>query len=123
MITFIKVQAASIIGSVADYITTIFLVELFGCWYIYANLSGNIVGGTVQFVLSRHWVFKANKGNTLILAIKFIVFFAGNMVLSACGMYIFTHYLGINYLISKTLISVTLGVSYNYFVQKKLVFN
>jgi putative flippase GtrA len=122
MITFIKVQAGSIIGSVADYLTTIILVELFHSWYVFANLTGNLVGGTIQFMLSRTWVFKKNRDKTGPLAARFAIFFSGNLVLSAAGIYIFTRYLGINYLISKTLTSVILGVSYNYFVQKKYVF-
>ena len=122
MITFIKVQAASIVGSMADYLTTIILVELFHSWYLFANLIGNLVGGSSQFMLSRHWVFKKNRGNTGLLAVRFVIFFSGNLAISAVGIYFFTHYLGINYLISKTLTSVLLGVSYNYFVQKYFVF-
>jgi putative flippase GtrA len=123
MITFIKVQAASIIGSLADYLTTIILVELFGSWYVLANLIGNIAGGILQFTISRYWVFKAGKNDTILQAGKFVIFFLGNMILSAFGIYMFTRFLQINYIISKTLTSVLLGVSYNYIVQKKFVFS
>jgi putative flippase GtrA len=123
MITFIKVQAASILGSMADYLTTIILVEIFHCWYLYANLAGNICGGSLQFILTRNWAFKADKDNTGPQVIKFIVFFAGNILLSAAGIFFFTHYLRINYIISKTITSVLLGVSYNYFILKKFVFS
>ncbi len=123
MITFIKVQAASILGSMADYLITIILVEIFHCWYLYANLTGNICGGSLQFILSRNWVFQADKGKTGNQAFKFILFFAGNILLSAAGVYFFTRFLGINYIISKTLTSVLLGISYNYLMLKKFVFS
>ena len=90
MITFIKVQAASILGSLADYLITIILVEIFHCWYLYANLAGNICGGSLQFILSRNWVFHADKEKTGNQAFKFILFFAGNILLSAAGIYLFT---------------------------------
>jgi len=122
MITFIKVQAASILGSIADYLTTIILVEIFHCWYLYANLAGNICGGSLQFILSRNWVFHADKGKTGNQAFKFILFFGGNILLSAAGVYFFTHYMRINYIISKTITSVLLGISYNYIMLKKFVF-
>jgi putative flippase GtrA len=122
MITFFKVQAASIIGSIADYLATIILVELFQTWYVFANLTGNIVGGSLQFLISLYWVFKANKDNTWLLAAKFVIFFSGNLLLSTALIYLFTHFCHINYLISKTLTSVILGLTYNYFVQKKFVF-
>ncbi len=123
MITFIKVQAASILGSLADYLTTIFLVELFGCWYLVANFIGNIMGGSLQFILCRNWAFHVRNGNRQSQITKFALVFFGNLILSAAGVYFFTHYLRINYIISKTLTSVLLGVSYNYIMQKKYVFN
>jgi putative flippase GtrA len=122
MITFIKVQAASILGSIADYLTTIILVELAGCWYLLANFIGNIIGGSLQFVLCRNWAFHAGSGNRQNQITKFALVFFGNLLLSAAGVYLFTHYLRINYIISKTLASVLLGVSYNYIMQKKYVF-
>jgi putative flippase GtrA len=122
MLTFFKVQAASIIGSIADYLTTIFLVESFHCWYLIANLTGNICGGSAQFFLCRNWAFKVGTNKMQIQAFKFILVFIGNLVLSAVGIYFFTQYLRINYLISKTITSILLGVSYNYFLQKEFVF-
>ena len=122
MITFLKVQAASIIGSLADFLTTIVLVEIFHCWYITGNFIGNILGGITQFILCRNWAFKAGEGKIPAQAIRFIIMWIGNLVLSAGGVYFFTHYIEINYIISKTITSVLLGVSYNYLMQKKFVF-
>jgi putative flippase GtrA len=123
MFTFIKVQAASILGSIVDYGTTVIGVEIFHCWYLLANLAGNICGGAAQFILCRKWAFKAGQGKMRIQAIKFILVFIGNIILSAAGIYLFTHYLRINYIVSKTITSVLLGVSYNYYMQKKYVFS
>jgi putative flippase GtrA len=120
---FIKAQVAAIIGSIADYLTTIFLVEIFHCWYLLANFLGNITGGSIQFLLNRQWVFKAETGRVYIQIIRFILVFAGNLVLSAAGVYILTSWLRINYLISKTVVSILLGVTYNYLMQKKFVFS
>jgi putative flippase GtrA len=122
MSDFIKVQLASILGSLVDYIVTILLTEVFACWYLAANLAGNIFGGTVQFLLCKNWVFKNASGKMHIQATKFVLVFAGNLLLSALGVYILTSFLRINYLISKTITSVILGVSYNYYMQKKFVF-
>jgi|ERR1035438_8056928 putative flippase GtrA len=122
MFTFIKAQAASILGSIADFLVTIFLVEIFHCWYILGNLIGNISGAIAQFILCRNWAFRADRRKTSTQVIRFILVWIGNLLLSASGVYFFTHYLNINYIISKTITSVLLGVSYNYFLQKKFVF-
>ena len=122
MSTFFKVQAASIVGSIADYLTTIFLVESFHCWYLIASFAGNICGGGAQFFLCRNWAFKGGADKMWKQACKFILVFIGNLLLSAAGIYFFTQYFRINYLISKTMTSVLLGVSYNYFMQREFVF-
>jgi len=120
--TFIKVQAASIAGSAADYLTTILLVEYFHCWYLLANFLGNLVGGGFLFILSRKWIFRSSKGGVRIQMAKFVLMFAGNLLLSAFGVFVVTHFFRVNYIVSKTIISILLGVSYNYIMQRKFVF-
>jgi putative flippase GtrA len=122
MLTFIKVQAASILGSLADYLATIILVEIFNCWYLLSNFAGNIFGGSVQFILCRTWAFKIKGKVRQDQVLKFFLVFSGNLVLSAAGIFLFTHFLRMNYVISKTITSILLGLTYNYFMQKKFVF-
>ncbi len=122
MRAFIRVQVASILGSAADYAATILLTENFHCPYLISNFLGNILGGTAQFNLCRHWAFKNTEGKMPVQATRFILAFAGNLALSAAGVYGMTHFLGFNYILSKTFTSILLGVTYNYYVQKKYVF-
>ena len=123
MLVFLKAQAASILGSLVDFLITILLVEVFHCWYVSGNLAGNIAGATMQFLLCRNWAFNAAEGKVRTQILKFIIVWIGNFALSAAGIYLLTHGLKINYIISKTIVSVILGVSYNYILQKKFVFN
>ncbi len=123
MRTFIKVQLASIAGSLVDYILTILLVQL-GMWnYLPANAIGNLCGGSLQFVLCRNWAFRADRGKTKNQVMRFMAVFAGNLILSELGVWFFTGFIHFQYLVSKTLVSVILGVSYNYLLQKKFVFD
>ena len=119
---FVKAQAASIAGSAVDYLTTILLAECFHVWYLLANFLGNLFGGVFLFFLCRKWVFPSDKGGIRLQMIKFILVFAGNMLLSAAGVFLITHFFGINYIISKTLVSILLGISFNYLMQKYFVF-
>jgi putative flippase GtrA len=122
MFTFLKVQAASIAGSIVDYLVTIVLVSGFRCWYLGASVAGNIFGAATLFVLCRRWIFRREKGSIRLQISRFILVFAGNMILASFGIYILTHFLKVHYIISKTIISILLGVSYNYLMQKKFVF-
>ena len=119
---FFKAQAAAVAGSLADYAMTILLVDFFQIQYILSSFLGNMTGVTLLFLLSRQWVFKAGSGNIQIQLVKFVLVFAGNLLLSATGIYLLTKYGHFNYLISKTIISVFLGITYNYIMQKKFVF-
>lgn len=123
MVTFLKVQAASIIGSLADFLITIILVQVFNCWYLAANAIGNISGNLTQFIIFRNWAFKAG-ANTKITSQfrRYLLVWIGNLLLSAAGVFLLTHFACINYLISKTITSVLLGLSYNYLLQRFFVF-
>ncbi|MBS1597372.1 MAG: GtrA family protein [Bacteroidetes bacterium] len=129
MITFLKVQAASIIGSLTYFLGTFLSVGIFHSPHGVGVLIGNIVGGITQFVLCRNWVFKTTDGKIFQRIVKFILVWIGNLVLSELGVYFFTHYTNftqdteMNYKISVVLTSVLLGASYNYLMQKKFVFS
>ncbi len=122
MQTFIKTQAALILGSGADFLVTFLLVDVFNCWYIAGNAAGNITGAVAQFILSSKWVFNSSTQRVPSQLLKFILMWLGNIALFAIGVYLLTHYLHLHYLLSKLIVSVLLGVSYTYLVSKKFVF-
>lgn len=122
MQTFIKTQAALIFGSIADFLLTWLLVDVFNYWYVSSNAAGNIIGAVIQFLLSRYWVFTAARQKPMAQIHKFIVMWVGNILLSALGIYVLTNYAHLHYLFSKLLVSVLLGVSYTYLLSKKFVF-
>jgi putative flippase GtrA len=122
MQTFIKTQAALIAGSMADFLLTWLLVDVFNCWYVSSNAAGNICGAVAQFLLSRYWVFTKARQKPPAQVYKFIVMWVGNIALSSLGVYLLTNFTDLHYLFSKLLVSVLLGVSYTYWVSKKFVF-
>jgi putative flippase GtrA len=121
-ILFIRIQIASILGSAADYLLTIMLASGLGFYYLLANLAGNILGGAVQFYLSRKWAFPSAGGSVNGQIFRFALVFSGGLVLSAVGVFLLTNYGGLHYVLSKTIVSIFLGVTYNYLLQKKFVF-
>jgi len=122
MSTFIKAQASSIIATFFDFLTTIVCKEFFYLWYVIASLLGTIVGGTTNFALGRNWVFNSTEKKIPLQIVKYFIIWNGNLLLSTLGVFIVTHYLGVNYIISKIIVSAVVGVSYNYLLQKKFVF-
>jgi putative flippase GtrA len=122
MITFLKAQAAAILGSALDFLVTLLLVQGLHRGYILGNLAGNITGAIIQFILCRNWAFDAGGGRVSLQMIKFVFVWCGNILLSAGGLYLCVHFLQIHYLLAKTMISILLGLTYQYFMQKYFVF-
>jgi putative flippase GtrA len=122
MFTFLKAQAASLAASLIDFLTTVVAVELLGFWYVPAAALGNVIGGIANFLLGRGWVFSAGDDKMNYQAIRYFIVWTGNICLNVGGVYIFTHFLGITYVISKVVVSLIVGFSYNYFLQKRYVF-
>lgn len=120
---FIKTQAALVAGSMADFGLTTLLVETAVCWYITANIAGNIAGAAVQFLLSRNWVFSQNSQQKVAAQlVRFLIMWVGNIALAAAGVFLLTQYFHVYYLFSKLIISVFLGTTYMYIMSKKFVF-
>lgn len=123
MATFVKAQASSFIASLIDFLTTIVCKEFFYLWYVIASLIGTIVGGITNFALGRVWVFKKRKEKTVpVQALKYVLVWGGNVALNTGGVFVVTHFLKFDYKISKVVVSFIVGITYNYFLQKKFVF-
>ena len=122
MSTFLKAQASSTLSTLFDFLTTIVCKEFFYFWYVIASLLGTLVGGITNFTLGRVWVFNGKDKRMPVQVIKYLLIWNGNLLLSTLGVFIITHYLGLNYIISKIIVAVIMGVTYNYMLQKKFVF-
>ena len=122
MQTFFKVQATSLIASGIDFLTTILCVRLLNCWYLSASVTGAVCGGLVSFIISRNWTFAESRQPVASQFSRFVLVWLGNMGANATGLFVTTHFFGVQYLLAKTAVSIIVGVSYNYFLQKDFIF-
>jgi len=122
MRTFFKVQTASLTASIIDFSLTIICVQILGIWYISGNVIGTISGAISNFLLSRHWVFRTTARRVKSQIIRYAIVWTGYILLVTSGIYILTHYGGVNYVLSKILTAGLIGIPYNYFLQKKFIF-
>lgn len=122
MLTFAKSQAAASIASLVDYCVTVFFVEIIGTWYVASNAVGTAAGGLVNFYLNRSWAFPKGIRSRRIQFIRFTIVWVGYLLLTSAGIFLLTHYLHLNYLFSKIVVSLGLAFGYNYPLQKRFVF-
>lgn len=122
MVTFVKAQAASLAATIVDFSVFIILTERLNCWYLAASITGTISGGITNFLLGRVWVFDATQGKVPKQAFKYILVWAGNLLLVSGGVFVVTEYAQLTPLASKIIVSLIVGFTYNYMLQKKFVF-
>ncbi|RYZ96712.1 MAG: GtrA family protein [Sphingobacteriaceae bacterium] len=122
MATFVKAQASSLISTLIDFLTTFVCNHFIYLWFAYSNFIGTIAGGVTNFALGRFWVFDGTKKNAPGQAIKYILVWIGNLLLNNGGVFVFVHFLSVDKYVSKVIVSLVVGIGYNYFMQKKFVF-
>lgn len=122
MATFLKAQVASLSASIFDFLTTLVCTQYLGFWYVYGSATGTAVGGIINFSMGRHWVFGASGKKVYYQILRYVLVWSGNFALTTTGVFLVTHYLNVNYILSKIIVTGTVGVTYNYFMQKKFVF-
>jgi len=122
MLTFLKAQAASILATFIDFLVTLILVEVFHCWYVFGNMTGTVAGGITHFLLGRVWVFDARDKKKSMQAAKYVLVWMGYILLHSSLVFLITHFIKTNYIVSKVCVSVLLGIGYNYQLHKKFVF-
>jgi len=120
--TLLKAQLSSLVSTITDFLLTHFLTEAAGIWYLISSVIGTTMGGFVNFLLGRHWVFKAKSNPALSQAGKYLVVWIGSLILNTTGVYVFTEILLFHYLVSKVLISLMVGIFFNFLLQKMFVF-
>ena len=122
MFVFLKAQASSLISTGADFFITFLVKEMLGTWFVLASVTGTICGGIINFLLGRNWVFSSKERKAGEQLFKYMIVWLGSFLLNASGIYFFTEIIKLEGWISKVMVSLIVGIGYNYVLQKFFVF-
>lgn len=131
IVLFLKAQASSLVASavdfavfnLCDYFLKIYPLVPSNSRVVVSNMVGNISGGIVNFFTNRNLVFAgATKEASRKQGMKYACVWLGNLLLNAGGIYFMVEVLGFNKNLSKVVVSLILGLTYNYLLQKNFVF-
>ncbi len=122
MITFTKAQIASLLATGVDFLLTILLVQVVGWPSLASSIAGTLCGGITHFLVSRNWVFRAQEQRWSRQLHRYLLVWTGNLLLNGSLFFLLTHYIGINYVLAKIVIAISIAVFYNYTLQKRFVF-
>jgi putative flippase GtrA len=120
---FIKSQVSSIVSTLVDFSITILLKEVVGIWYLFSTSTGSILGGVTNFFLGRKWVFNATGTSSKSQAVRYVIVWGGSILLNITSVFFLTSFGHLNYLLSKIITAVMVGIFFNYILQKKYVFS
>ena len=119
---FLKFNIVSILATGVDFAVFVMLTTGFDVYYIIATVVGAICGGITAFILNRNWVF-FGKGKVINKQLSnFILVWAGSIFLNTTGIYVLVQFLKMDEVISKIIISILVGVFFNFTMNKYYVF-
>lgn len=132
---FIRAQFSSQIATLTDFSMTIILAKLFSLYYVYATFLGAVSGGIINCIVNYKWTFKSDcKKSNVIL--KYIVVWVGSIFLNTWGTFWMTEtitnslwvqellfpYVDNLFIFSKIVVSLCVGILWNYNLQRIFVY-
>jgi putative flippase GtrA len=115
-------QIAASIASALDFAVMISFVEILRVRPVAATAVGCIVGAMTSFALGRQWSFKAGHGAIHHQALRYAITAGLSVLLNTTGMYLLNEAAGQKYLGSRIVISLVVGLFFNFPMHRHFVF-
>lgn len=130
---FIRAQLSAQLATIADFLVSIMLNQGMGIYYVYATLTGSIMGGLVNCVINYKWTFHTEDCSLMFVLFKYVLVWIGSIGLNLWGTYLLTEFLTAQhnrfsisestaFILSKIITSVTVAVCWNYNLHRVFVF-
>ena len=120
--SFSKAQVSSLAATALDYGVLFLFAAVFHFWYVLATALGAFAGAVANFLINRHWSFQAAHGHIGHQARRYISVSAGSLILNTLGVFLVTEYLHVHYAFSVFLVSIAVGVFFNYPLHRYYVY-
>ncbi len=120
--SFIRYNTVAFLATGVDFSTFLLLKDVMNVWYLTSGFLGSVLGGIIAFILNRNWVFNSNDKNIKLQVIKYILTWGGSILLNTYGLYLLVEHTHINETIAKIMVAILVGISYNFFISRFLIF-
>ena len=119
---FLRYNVVAIIATGVDFCVFVLLNNVLNFWYVGATFTSAVIGGVTAFTLNRNWVFNSIDKKIKFQIAKYILVWGGSIFLNTYGLYLFVENTNISVIISKIIITVFVGISYNFLMSKFFIF-
>ncbi len=120
---FLKAQLSSLLATAVDFLLMVAAVELLHIHYTLAVVVGAVGGALTNFIINRYWSFQAAQAPVKQQGLKYALVWVGSLLLNVSGVYLFTRFAGLSYLAARVIVAVSVGLGFNFVLQKQYVFN
>lgn len=121
-VSFFRYNIVALIATAVDFLLFILLAQVVSLWYVLATFVSTISGGIVAFVLNRNWAFDKKDKRISIQITKYTLVWVGSILLNTWGLYFLVENSELNKIISKVIVSIAVGIGFNYVLYKYYVF-
>ncbi|MBR1410644.1 MAG: GtrA family protein [Prevotella sp.] len=122
LLTFCKAQLTAQAASLVDFVMSLFLAEVCNLWYVIATFLGALSGGITNCITNYKWVFENDGLKKRNVAYKYFMVWTGSILLNTGGTYLITEVSGQYFIFAKLIVSVIVGLLWNYQLQRLFVY-
>ncbi len=120
--SWLRSLAVALTATGTDFLVTIGLKEVAGLWYVASNATGALCGAVVSFVLLRKWAFRRHDQRWHGQAVRYVLASGLSLLLNTAGVWFLTETFDIQYIVSKIVVAVFMGLTVNFLMFKYFVF-
>lgn len=122
IISFFRYNIIAVLATAIDFGVLIFFTEILQLWYLFSAFWGAFAGGVTAFILGRNWAFMQQEKKLATQAKKYVFVWVGSIFLNVYGLYLVVEYLGYQYIVSKIIVALIVGIGFNFLMQKYFIF-
>jgi len=115
-------QTGAFVSTVVDFLVMIAWVEVIGGSPVFAAGLGSGSGAVTNFTLGRMWIFRAHHHAIPAQAFRYVLIAGGSLLLNSLGQYLLVRRLGVAYVLSRVLVALVVGLSWNFPLHRYFVF-
>jgi Predicted membrane protein len=121
--SLLRYNVSATAATATDFSVLFISKEFFGLQPWLGTFIGACCGATVAFILGRNWTFLNKEGKISDQGVRFAVVAIGSILLNTFGEYMLTEiYPTGHYMISRVIVAICIGLSYNFPMQRYFVF-
>ena len=120
--SFVRSLLSSGTSTSIDFLISVICAVGFEVYYVTATTIGGLFGATTSFFIGRHWVFKKRNGKIKHQLVRFLFTNVFSIFLNTSGVFFVKEHFQLPFVTSRIIVSVFVGVCFNFLMNRYFVF-